>query len=67
MSLKFSMFKFTVPLQFTIWNNLFIEGITSFDYIIVSIISKHIYQSQKDLNLANRWVQYTFDTFFYIL
>ena len=33
MSLKFSMFKFTVPIQFTIWNNLFIEGITSFDYI----------------------------------
>ena len=33
MNFKFSLFKSTVPLQFTIWVNLFIEGITSIDYL----------------------------------
>ena len=33
MNFKFSLFKSTLPLQFTIWVNLFIEGITSIDYL----------------------------------
>ena len=33
MSFKFSLFNFTIPLQFTIWVNLFTEGITSIDYL----------------------------------